>query len=78
LAWSGWCCQCDSFASTCCRTGQRGRGYAYDLLAEATHLLVAQGTDRIVASTHAANAPMAATFAKAGYPVAQQRIDLVC
>ncbi len=57
---------------------QRGHGYACDLLAEATHLLVASGADRIVASTDATNTPMAATFAKAGYPITQHRIDLVC
>jgi RimJ/RimL family protein N-acetyltransferase len=56
---------------------QRGHGYAYDLLAEATRLLVAEGADRIVAATDVTNLPMAATFAKAGYPVAMHRIDLV-
>ena len=56
---------------------QRGRGYAYDLLAEATRLLATEGADRIVASTDVTNLPMAATFAKAGYPVAQHRIDFV-
>jgi GNAT superfamily N-acetyltransferase len=56
---------------------QRGHGYAYDLLAEATRLLMAEGADRIVASTDVTNTPMAATFAKAGYPVAQHRVDLV-
>jgi GNAT superfamily N-acetyltransferase len=56
---------------------QRGHGYAYDLLAEATRLLVAEGADRIVAATDVTNLPMAATFAKAGYPVAQHRIDFV-
>jgi RimJ/RimL family protein N-acetyltransferase len=56
---------------------QRGHGYAYDLLAEATRMLVAEGADRIVASTDVGNTPMAVTFAKAGYPVAQHRIDLV-
>jgi RimJ/RimL family protein N-acetyltransferase len=55
----------------------RGHGYAYDLLAEATHLLVAEGADRIVAGTDVTNTPMAAAFAKAGYLVHQQRIDLV-
>ncbi|MEV0199055.1 GNAT family N-acetyltransferase [Nonomuraea sp. NPDC050691] len=55
----------------------RGNGYAYDLLAEATHLLVAEGVERIVAGTDQTNLPMAATFAKAGYPIAQERIDLV-
>ena len=56
---------------------QRGHGYAYDLLAEATRLLVAEGADRIVAATDVTNLPMAATFAKASYPVAQRRIDFV-
>jgi ribosomal protein S18 acetylase RimI-like enzyme len=55
----------------------RGRGYAYDLLVEATHLLVAEGADRIVANTDVTNLPMAAAFAKAGYPVTDHRIDLV-
>ena len=55
----------------------RGRGYAYDLLVEATHLLVAEGADRIVANTDVTNVPMAAAFAKAGYPVTDRRIDLV-
>jgi RimJ/RimL family protein N-acetyltransferase len=54
----------------------RGHGYAYDLLAEATHLLVGEGADRIVANTDVTNTPMAATFAKAGYPITQHRIDL--
>jgi hypothetical protein len=44
---------------------------------EATHLLVAEGADRIIANTDVTNAPMAATFAKAGYPVTDRRIDLV-
>jgi RimJ/RimL family protein N-acetyltransferase len=56
---------------------QRGHGYAYDLLAEATHLLAGQGADRIVANTDVTNAPMAAAFAKAGYPITQHRLDLV-
>jgi RimJ/RimL family protein N-acetyltransferase len=55
----------------------RGRGYAYDLLVEATQLLVAEGADRIIANTDVANRPMAATFTKAGYPVTDYRIDLV-
>jgi RimJ/RimL family protein N-acetyltransferase len=55
----------------------RGRGYAYDLLVEATQLLVAEGADRIVANTDVTNRPMAAAFAKAGYPVTDHRIDLV-
>ncbi|MFB9903630.1 GNAT family N-acetyltransferase [Allokutzneria oryzae] len=55
----------------------RGNGYAYDLLAEATHLLVAEGAERIKAGTDKGNTPMAAAFAKAGYPIDQERIDLV-
>jgi RimJ/RimL family protein N-acetyltransferase len=55
----------------------RGNGYAYDLLVEATHVLVAEGVDRIVAATDLTNMPMAATFARAGYPVDERRIDLV-
>jgi RimJ/RimL family protein N-acetyltransferase len=55
----------------------RGHGYAYDLVAEATHELVAHGADRIVAGTDVGNIPMAKAFAKAGYPVTQHRIDLV-
>jgi hypothetical protein len=39
---------------------------------------VRQGSlDRIVANTDVTNLPMAATFAKAGYPVTDHRIDLV-
>jgi RimJ/RimL family protein N-acetyltransferase len=55
----------------------RGHGYAYDLLVEATHKLAREGADRIVAGTDQTNLPMAATFAKAGYPIAQERIDLI-
>ncbi|MFD9893198.1 GNAT family N-acetyltransferase [Amycolatopsis sp. NPDC059027] len=56
---------------------QRGHGYAYDLLVEVTHELVGHGADRVVAATDVTNVPMAANFAKAGYPVVQHRIDLV-
>ncbi|WP_086851577.1 GNAT family N-acetyltransferase [Amycolatopsis kentuckyensis] len=55
----------------------RGKGYAYDLLVEATHDLVGHGADRIVAGTDVGNVPMAKAFAKAGYPVVQHRIDFV-
>lgn len=55
----------------------RGHGYAYDLLVEATHLLVAEGADRITAGTDTTNTPMAAAFARAGYPVTYHRLDLV-
>jgi hypothetical protein len=46
-------------------------------LVEATQLVVAEGADRIVANTDVTNLPMAAAFAKAGYPVTDHRIDLV-
>ncbi|MBC9713044.1 GNAT family N-acetyltransferase [Streptomyces sp. TRM66268-LWL] len=56
---------------------QRGHGYAFDLLAESTHFLVDRGVTTIVAATDEGNFPMAAHFAKAGYPVVQKRINLV-
>ena len=55
---------------------QRGHGYAYDLLVEATHLLLAEGAEQITAETDVTNTPMAATFARAGYPITQERIYL--
>lgn len=54
----------------------RGHGYAYDLLVEATWLLADHGVDRIIAATDTTNTPMAAAFAKAGYPVACHVINL--
>ncbi|MFF7355976.1 MULTISPECIES: GNAT family N-acetyltransferase [Streptomyces] len=54
---------------------QRGRGYAYDLLAECTHFLVAQGAEFIAAATDRTNLPMAAHFTAAGYPVVRERIN---
>jgi RimJ/RimL family protein N-acetyltransferase len=56
---------------------QRGHGYSYDLLAETTHMLAAEGAQKIVAGTDVANTRMAKSFAKAGYPVTQRRIDLL-
>ncbi|MFG3422012.1 GNAT family N-acetyltransferase [Micromonospora sp. NPDC048063] len=56
---------------------QRGHGYAYDLLVEATNLLVEAGMKEIVAATDQTNHPMAAAFARAGYPIERERIDLV-
>ena len=56
---------------------QRGHGYAYDLLVECTHLLVEAGVEEIVAATDRTNHPIAAAFARAGYPVERERIDLV-
>jgi RimJ/RimL family protein N-acetyltransferase len=55
---------------------QRGHGYAYDLLAEATQLLAAEGAEAIDADTDTTNIPMAATFARAGYPITQHRVTL--
>ncbi|WP_406499531.1 GNAT family N-acetyltransferase [Streptomyces sp. NBC_00846] len=54
---------------------QRGRGYAYDLLAECTHLLVEQGAEFVNGATDQGNFPMAANFAKAGFPVIRERIN---
>jgi GNAT superfamily N-acetyltransferase len=54
----------------------RGNRYAYDLLAEATHLLAETGVEEIVAETDTTNTPMAATFARAGYPIVQERVYL--
>lgn len=52
---------------------ERGRGYGYDLLAACTHVLVAEGATQIDAATDTGNLPMAASFARAGYPVIQHR-----
>lgn len=54
----------------------RGHGYAYDLLVETTHLLVEAGAEAITAETDTTNTPMAANFAKAGYPITQERVYL--
>ncbi|MFD8382000.1 GNAT family N-acetyltransferase [Streptomyces sp. NPDC059679] len=56
---------------------QRGHGYAYDLLVECTHDLVERGATKIAAATDQPNLPMARHFAKVGYPITQERIDLV-
>ena len=55
---------------------QRGHGYGYDLLAEATHLLGREGADSIVADTDTTNTPMARAFARAGYPITGEWIFL--
>jgi GNAT superfamily N-acetyltransferase len=54
---------------------QRGHGYAYDLLAECTHFLVEQGAEVVTGATDLGNFPMAANFAKAGFPVVKERIN---
>ncbi|MFJ9097133.1 GNAT family N-acetyltransferase [Streptomyces sp. NPDC102405] len=53
----------------------RGHGYAYDLLAECTHYLVERGAEFVSAATDQGNFPMAANFAKAGYPVVRERLN---
>ncbi|MDQ0688171.1 GNAT superfamily N-acetyltransferase [Streptomyces achromogenes] len=53
----------------------RGHGYAYDLLAECTHHLAERGAEFIAAATDRTNHPMAAHFAKAGYPVVRERVN---
>jgi GNAT superfamily N-acetyltransferase len=47
----------------------RGRGYAADLLLEASHLLAEGGATEIEAATDVGNMPMAAAFARCGYVV---------
>lgn len=56
---------------------QRGRGYAYDLLAECTHFLAERGAEFIAGATDRGNVPMAAHFAKAGHPVVMERLSFV-
>ncbi|TXJ76096.1 GNAT family N-acetyltransferase [Streptomyces lavendulae] len=53
----------------------RGHGYAYDLLTECTHFLAAEGAGFIGAATDRSNFPMAAHFARAGYPVVRERVN---
>jgi RimJ/RimL family protein N-acetyltransferase len=55
---------------------QRGHHYADDLLAEATLRLLGEPERTIGADTDLGNAPMAASFARAGYPVVRTRIVL--
>ncbi|TXS57406.1 GNAT family N-acetyltransferase [Streptomyces sp. t39] len=57
--------------------GQRGRGYAYDLLVECTRFLAEQGAEFIAGGTDRGNFPMAANFARAGHPVVRERVNLV-
>lgn len=52
----------------------RGRGYADDLLLEASWRLVEAGAQDIGATTDVGNAPMAAAFARCGYPVVDRLI----
>jgi GNAT superfamily N-acetyltransferase len=55
--------------------GRRGHGYAYDLLAECTHFLAERGAEFVAAATDQGNFPMAANFAKAGFPVVKERFN---
>lgn len=55
---------------------QRGHNYGFDLLVECTHLLAEQGASRIKAATDSTNLPMAASFARAGYPLTVERVAL--
>jgi RimJ/RimL family protein N-acetyltransferase len=54
----------------------RGHGYVHDLLAAGTSVLAAQDVPRIRASADAANAPMAAAFARAGYLTFEHEINM--
>lgn len=56
---------------------QRGHGYGYDLLAECTHFLAAEGAEFIAGATDRGNIPMAAAFARAGHRISQERVHLV-
>jgi hypothetical protein len=49
----------------------RGRGYVDDLLGEITRFHAADGADCITATTDVSNAPMAAAFDRAHYPVTE-------
>ena len=49
----------------------RGRGYVDDLLGEITRFHAADGADCITATTDVSNAPMAAAFDRANYPVTE-------
>ncbi|MFJ9821264.1 GNAT family N-acetyltransferase [Streptomyces sp. NPDC101151] len=53
----------------------RGRGYAYDLLAECTHFLAERGAEFIAGATDQGNFPMAAHFTRVGYPVVRERLN---
>ncbi|GAB2757915.1 GNAT family N-acetyltransferase [Streptomyces bullii] len=55
--------------------GHRGRGYAYDLLAQCTHFLAERGAEFIAGATDQGNFPMAANFAKAGFPMIGERLN---
>nr|WP_230081379.1 MULTISPECIES: GNAT family N-acetyltransferase [Aeromicrobium] len=52
----------------------RGRGFVDELLAQMVHLHHDDGEQRIVGTTDAANAPMAAAFGRAGFETTRVRI----
>jgi len=52
----------------------RGRGYAHELLVEASQLLAERGAEEIGATTDVGNVPMAAAFARCGYEVVDRLI----
>jgi RimJ/RimL family protein N-acetyltransferase len=54
----------------------RGQRYGYDLLVAATRRLAAEGVAEIAAATDITNPAMAAAFARAGYPITQERVYL--
>jgi GNAT superfamily N-acetyltransferase len=55
----------------------RGRGYAAQLLGWITRKVVGEGALVIIGETDDDNFPMAAAFAKVGYPHTESRIDFV-
>ncbi|SEG30552.1 Acetyltransferase (GNAT) family protein [Nonomuraea solani] len=52
----------------------RGRGYVDEVLGEITRIHAANGEQRITATTDLGNAPMAAAFQRAGYPITEIRL----
>lgn len=53
----------------------RGHRYGTDLLAQASRALVAEGATTLIADTDVPNRPMAAAFARCGWPVTEGRVD---
>ena len=52
----------------------RGHGYSYELVVEASQLLVERGAEDIGATTDVGNVPMAAAFARCGYEIVDRLI----
>ncbi|MFE4332153.1 hypothetical protein ACFRQM_22840 [Streptomyces sp. NPDC056831] len=57
--------------------GGPGPAHGYDLLAECTHFLAAEGAGFIAGATDRGDAPMAVAFARAGHRISQERIHPV-